>query len=181
MLIPFVVVMEEKSIAFGDFDSKMKTDRSDYRKYFIHGLVLSVAMTAILPFLSLASNMVNSGFQYLSLLINFPLPSTPSSFITGILLVDIPIIGLFFLTWGFGTVDLVLTEKIWNKQQKKSWERRIAIGTLLLVCLLTYHIVTFAMPYLDTFGLAVFITLEFAVFPMVDGVIGLNVTTLQMD
>ncbi|MDF1540706.1 MAG: hypothetical protein P1Q69_17550 [Candidatus Thorarchaeota archaeon] len=172
--------MEDKSIASGDFDIKTKTDRSDYPKYFAHGLVLSMVMAEVVQILSLASNMISSGFEYLSVLINVPPASTPAPMITGVFLVIIPVIGFLFLLWGFGFLNLALTERIWKQKQENSWVRAIGIGTLLVVCLLMYHILQFALLHVAEYGVILSIILTLVVFPMIDGVIGKNVTTLQL-
>ncbi|MHA1907508.1 MAG: hypothetical protein ACW98Y_09465 [Candidatus Thorarchaeota archaeon] len=173
--------MEDRRIDSGDFDVKMRNDRSAYPKYFAHGLVLSVSMSFIVSVLSLISDMFSTGFDYLTIYINNPPPSTPSPIITGIFLINFSSIGLLFLFMGFGALNLYLTERIWNQNQKKTWFRQIGVGVLLLVCLLTYHVGTFFLLSIDGYGFILFALFQFVIFPMIDGVIGLNVTTLRFD
>ncbi|MFW9849596.1 MAG: hypothetical protein ACFFF4_10655 [Candidatus Thorarchaeota archaeon] len=173
--------MEDRSISAGDFDTKMKSDRSDYSRYFVHGLILSLCMPLLLSYLSFLSNMMKTGFDYITIYSLFPPASAPAPFISGIFLIDFSAIGLFLLIWAFGYFNLYLNERIWKTKQVKNWERQVSIGALLFVCLLSYHVLSFFFFFLEAIGLVLFASFQVLVFPLIDGVIGRNVTTLEFD
>ncbi|MDF1540705.1 MAG: hypothetical protein P1Q69_17545 [Candidatus Thorarchaeota archaeon] len=141
-------------------------------KYYLHGFFLSIAMTVLLPFLSLILMFLSWGFASLTVLIDFPPPGVPYPFLYGIFMVNLFTLVLVVIVISFGSFNLFLTERIWKETQWMNWTRRVGVGAIFLACSTSYHITVLLPLLIGGYGLLLALAPSLTIFAVLDGVIG---------
>lgn len=158
----------------GEEDTSISLVGKLYR-YYLHGIVLSIVMTAFLPVLLFVSMFLAFGFGSLSTNDFLP-PGANSPLLTGFIDVNLGSILLILLVAVYGFLNLFLTKVIWKEEQWTNWTRRIGIGAILLVCSLSYHITIFFPLLMGGYSSLFAMIPTLTIFALLDGVIGKQLT-----